>query len=163
MYSRFTVASVPSTDTRFERDALQAGLIAGTVPTNGTVNRARRCGSTMVDAVLQAITTMSGACAAISSAISGTTRPTSASSLCFAVGKEGVVGDVDIIRVRPRLHDFAEHREAAEAGIEHEDAHGGTGWDQSKARSRLSIADSQRDDDQVKVRRLENRHVICQI
>ena len=37
MYSRFTVASVPSTDTRFDRDALQAGLMAGTVPTKGTV------------------------------------------------------------------------------------------------------------------------------
>ena len=83
MYSRFTVASVPSTETRFERDAPQAGLIAGTVPTKGTANRARRCGSTMVEAVLQAITMISGACASINSAISGTTRPTSASSLCL--------------------------------------------------------------------------------
>ena len=37
VYSRFTVASVPSTDTRLFLEAAQAGLIAGTVPTNGTV------------------------------------------------------------------------------------------------------------------------------
>ena len=42
------------------RDAAQAGLIAGTVPTNGTAKRARSCGSTSVEAVLQAITTRSG-------------------------------------------------------------------------------------------------------
>ncbi len=81
MYSRLTVASVPSTDTSLDLDALQAGLMAGTVPTKGTVNRARRCGSTRVDAVLQAITAISGACVAINSAISGTTRPTRVSSL----------------------------------------------------------------------------------
>ena len=37
VYSRATVASVPSTETRFDCDAAQAGLIAGTVPTNGTL------------------------------------------------------------------------------------------------------------------------------
>src|SRR6266700_2363722 len=41
VYSRLTVASVPSTDTRLVREAAQAGLIAGTVPTNGTTKRAR--------------------------------------------------------------------------------------------------------------------------
>ncbi|CKZ83131.1 Uncharacterised protein [Mycobacterium tuberculosis] len=37
MYSRFTVPLVPSTDTRFVFEDAQAGLMAGTVPTNGTL------------------------------------------------------------------------------------------------------------------------------
>ena len=41
-------------------EAAQAGLIAGTVPTNGSATLARRLGSTMVEAVLQATTTISG-------------------------------------------------------------------------------------------------------
>ncbi len=36
VYSRATVASVPSTETSLVFEAAQAGLIAGTVPTNGT-------------------------------------------------------------------------------------------------------------------------------
>jgi hypothetical protein len=36
VYSRFTVACVPSTAMRLLFDCAQAGLIAGTVPTNGT-------------------------------------------------------------------------------------------------------------------------------
>ena len=36
VYSRATVPLVPSTDTRFVFELAQAGLIAGTVPTNGT-------------------------------------------------------------------------------------------------------------------------------
>ena len=36
VYSRFTVASVPSTETSLVAEAAQAGLIAGTVPTKGT-------------------------------------------------------------------------------------------------------------------------------
>ena len=36
VYSRCTVPLVPSTETRFVLDWAQAGLIAGTVPTNGT-------------------------------------------------------------------------------------------------------------------------------
>src|SRR5262249_34385253 len=39
-----------------------------------------------------------------------------------AVGKESVVRDIDIARVRPRLRDFAEDGEAAKPGIEDEDA-----------------------------------------
>jgi hypothetical protein len=35
VYSRFTVPLVPSTDTRRLFDDAQAGLMAGTVPTNG--------------------------------------------------------------------------------------------------------------------------------
>ena len=41
MYSRPTVACVPSTATRLLFDWAQAGLIAGTVPTKGTVKRDR--------------------------------------------------------------------------------------------------------------------------
>src|ERR1043166_851205 len=43
----------------------------------------------------------------------------------MAIGKKGVVGDVDVMHVGPRAHDFAQDREAAKAGIEHED---GLGW-----------------------------------
>ena len=81
MYSRETVASVPSTDTRLLTETAQAGLIAGTVPTNGTAKRARRCGSTSVDAVLQAMTANAGRWVSISVAMSGTMRSTSAASL----------------------------------------------------------------------------------
>ena len=37
-----------------------------------------------------------------------------------AVGKERIVGDIDIMRVGPRPDDFAQDREAAEAGVENE-------------------------------------------
>jgi hypothetical protein len=37
VYSRFTVPRVPSTETRLVFDEAQAGLMAGTVPTNGTL------------------------------------------------------------------------------------------------------------------------------
>src|SRR5262249_2700168 len=60
VYSRPTVASVPRTATRLVREPAQAGLIAGTVPTNGTLKRVRKCGSTSVEAVLQAMTMRSG-------------------------------------------------------------------------------------------------------
>jgi hypothetical protein len=81
VYSRLTVAWVPSTVTRLVTELAQAGLIAGTVPTKGTRKRWRRCGSTSVEAVLQAITMRSGACAVISSPINATTRATSSGSL----------------------------------------------------------------------------------
>ena len=122
VYSRVTVASVPSTDTRFVCEAAQAGLIAGTVPTKGTVKRSRSSGSTSVEAVLQAITTRSGACASISSPISAITRATSASSRNRAVGKQRVVRRIDEPRIGPRARDLAEHGQAADAGIEHQDA-----------------------------------------
>ena len=51
VYSRPTVAFVPSTVTRLLIEPAQAGLIAGTVPTKGTEKRARSCGSTSVEAV----------------------------------------------------------------------------------------------------------------
>jgi len=51
VYSRVTVACVPSTETRLVREAAQAGLIAGTVPmkeprnahANAAVPMSRRC------------------------------------------------------------------------------------------------------------------------
>jgi hypothetical protein len=62
------VPGVARTEIMRERDACAAGLIAGTVPTNGRSGcAARNGGKTRVDAVLQAITTRSGACAAIHS------------------------------------------------------------------------------------------------
>ena len=53
----------------------------GTVPTKGTSYRSRSCDITSVEAVLQAIKMRSGACASISSPISGTTRAMISSSL----------------------------------------------------------------------------------
>ncbi|MGY4293810.1 hypothetical protein ACVWXN_001905 [Bradyrhizobium sp. i1.4.4] len=41
-----------------------------------------------------------------------------------AIGEEGIVGDIDEMRVRARSHDLAEHRESAKAGIEHQDRRG---------------------------------------
>ena len=81
VYSRLTVPLVPSTETRLVFELAQAGLIAGTVPTNGTVYAPRRCDMTSVDAVLQAITTRSGAWVLINSPISGTTRAMICSSV----------------------------------------------------------------------------------
>ena len=42
-----------------------------------------------------------------------------------AIGKERIVGDIDIVRVRPGADDLAQDREAAKAGVEDED--GGRG------------------------------------
>ena len=81
MYSRRTVPLVPSTETRLVFERAQAGLIAGTVPTKGIRYFSRSPAITSVDAVLQAMTARSGACVAISSPISGTTRAMIASSL----------------------------------------------------------------------------------
>src|SRR5215472_1500958 len=39
-----------------------------------------------------------------------------------AVGKEGIVGDVEVARIGPRLDDLAKNGEAAEPGIKDEDA-----------------------------------------
>ena len=75
---------------------------------------------TSVEAVLQAITTRSGACAAINSPISGTTRAMICVLAMVAVGKERVVGDIDIMRVGPRADDLTQYREPAKAGIEYQ-------------------------------------------
>ncbi len=68
--------------------------------------------------VLQAITIRSGACVAINSPIIGTTRAMICVFAMVAVGKECVVGDIDIVRIGSRLDDLTQYREAAEAGIE---------------------------------------------
>jgi len=41
-----------------------------------------------------------------------------------AVGKEGVVRDVDVMRVGARSHDLTQDREPAKAGIEHQNRRG---------------------------------------
>src|SRR5579862_4548373 len=87
VYSRATVACVPSTETRRVTDAEQAGLIAGTVPTIGSERLLRRSGRTMVEGVLHAYTARSGRCLAIRSLISVTTRATNAGSLSALYGK----------------------------------------------------------------------------
>ena len=43
----------------------------------------------------------------------------------MAVGKERVVGDIDVVRVGPGADDLTQDGEAAKAGVEHED--GGRG------------------------------------
>ena len=131
VYSRLTVALVPSTDTRRVSEAAQAGLIAGTVPTKGTGNRARRCGSTSVEAVLQAMTMRSGRWCLDQLAHQGDDALDQFRLALAAVGKEGIVGDVEVARVGARLGDLAEDREAAEPGIEDEDGRRGghsEGW-----------------------------------
>jgi hypothetical protein len=55
--------------------------MAGTVPTKGTLCRARSDGSTKVEAVLQAMTTASGRYRAIKRSSTMPTRSTSAGSL----------------------------------------------------------------------------------
>jgi hypothetical protein len=42
-----------------------------------------------------------------------------------AIGKERIVGDLDVVRVGPGADDLAQDREAAKAGVEDED--GGRG------------------------------------
>ncbi len=129
VYSRLTVACVPSTVTCLLTERAQAGLMAGTVPTKGTrVARAqmrqhqRRGGVAGDDHEV------------------GTVRRDQVAHqrdhardqlrlAVAAVGKEGVVGHVDVASVRPRLHHLAKDGEAAEPGIEDENGrcsgHGG--------------------------------------
>ena len=80
--------------------------------------RSRRCDITSVEMVLQAITIRSGACVGDQFADH---RHHPRDDLLFAVvavGKECVVGDIDIVRIGPRLDDLTQYREAAKAGIE---------------------------------------------
>jgi len=58
-----------------------AGLIAGTTPMTGTVRNCRTAASAVVLAVLQAMTTMSGAVVSTSAPITAETRATSAASV----------------------------------------------------------------------------------
>src|SRR5262249_15434247 len=56
-----------------------------------------------------------------------------------AVGKEGIVGDVDVARIGPHLGDLAKNGEAAEPGIEDENggSHGGC-WYEKNGRRAMS-------------------------
>ncbi len=116
VYSRATVASVPSTDTRFVTDAAQAGLIAGTVPTNGTEKLAQvgqhdgRGGIAGNDHQIGPVRRDQFADQA---------DDARHQRRFIAVGKAGIVGDIDEIGVRPRRRDLTIDGEAAEAGIEH--------------------------------------------
>jgi hypothetical protein len=56
-------------------------LIAGTTPITGTVRNCRTAASAVVLAVLQAMTTISGAVAATSAPITAETRATSSASV----------------------------------------------------------------------------------
>ncbi len=38
----------------------------------------------------------------------------------MAIGKERIVGDINVMRIRPRPDDFTQYREPAKAGIEHQ-------------------------------------------
>ena len=53
------------------------------------------------------------------------------------VGKEGIVGDVDVERIGPRLDDLAKNGEAAEPGIKDEDgrSHGGCWYEKNGLRA----------------------------
>ena len=75
--------------------------------------------------MLQAITTKAGAWRAISSPTSGTTRAMISFLAVVAIGKERIVGDIDVVRIGPGADDLAQDREAAKAGVEDED--GGRG------------------------------------
>ena len=74
-----------------------------------------------VEAVLQAMTTMSGRCAPISSPISPATRATRRFLGHRAVGEGRVIGDIDEIGARPRCGDLAMDGEPAESGIKDQD------------------------------------------
>ena len=100
VYSRAIVACVPSTETRLLTESAQAGLMAGTVPMKGTWKRARNCGSTSVEAVLQAMITRSGRWLAMRSPISSMRRAISARFVAAPVGKKRVVGHIEHARVR---------------------------------------------------------------
>ena len=72
---------VASTEISFVRDIAAAGFIAGTVPTKSmSGHRARNCGNAKVEAVLQAITTMSGSCSPICAAMTARMRAANSGS-----------------------------------------------------------------------------------
>ena len=108
---------------RFDCDCAQAGLIAGTVPTKGTLKRVRNSASASVEAVLQAMTTRSGSWSAIRPADDVDDARDQSAFRHVAIGEGGVVGDIDVICIGPRRRDLAIDGEAAEAGIEDEN-----GW-----------------------------------
>ncbi len=98
-----------------ECDFSAAGLIAGTVPTKGiSGQRVRRCGSTSVEAVLQAIDDdvgNKGRCKMFDD------RYNAFDDLLFgeaAVGKGRIVCSVEIVRVRAQPQDLVMDGQSAE-------------------------------------------------
>src|SRR5262249_3353393 len=56
-----------------------------------------------------------------------------------AIGKEGIVGDVDVARIGPHLGDLAKNGEAAEPGIKDENGRGHGGrWYEKNGRRAMS-------------------------
>ena len=82
--------------------------MAGTVPTKGMENRARSAGSTSVDAVLQAMTTRSGAMRRDQPLHDGADAGDQRRLVEPAIGEGRVVGGVDIARIGPKPRDFTE-------------------------------------------------------
>jgi hypothetical protein len=111
---------VPSTETRLVFDTAQAGLIAGTVPTNAQMRHHE--GGSSVAGDHDEIGRM------LLDQIADQRHHAGDDGLLavMAVGEERVVGDIDEVRVVSRRHDLAQHGEAAEAGIEDENR--GTVW-----------------------------------
>src|SRR5262249_32972379 len=54
-----------------------------------------------------------------------------------AIGKEGIVGNIDVARIGPRLGDLAKNGEAAKPGVKDEDAasHGGCWYEKNSRRA----------------------------
>ena len=107
---------VASTEISFVRDIAAAGFIAGTVPTKSTPgHRARNCGNAKVEAVLQAITTMSGSMLADLRRHDGEDARGQLRLAPGAIGKPRVIGAIDELRVRADFRDFRKNGEPAKA------------------------------------------------
>lgn len=87
VYLRLTVPGVPSNPIVRVTLAAAAGLIARTVPTTGIATAARTAGRATVLAVLQAMTTTSGARRRASAGSTVSTRAMSAASAFVPNGK----------------------------------------------------------------------------
>ena len=124
VYSRATVASVPSTETRFDCEAAQAGLIAGTVPTKGKVKRCAQRGQHLHRGGVAGDHHEVGAVRRDEAFHQADDALDQLGLGDLAVGKQRIVRRIDEARIGPRARDLAEHRQAADAGIEHQDLRG---------------------------------------
>ena len=102
VYSRLTVPLVPSTETRLVFELAQAGLIAGTVPTNGTLVGAAQVGHHKRGRGVAGDHHQNGRMAR--DQLAGQRHHAGDDLLLavVAVGKERVVRDIDVVRVGPR-------------------------------------------------------------
>ena len=132
VYSRATVASVPSTDTSLVLEFAQAGLIAGTVPDKRQRKfppqflqreRGRRVAGEHDQVRLEL---------SDQAADHADHAVRQVAFLPVAIGEGGVIGGIDIARVRPHRGHLAIDGEAAKAGIENQNgrcvAHGLCPW-----------------------------------